>query len=59
VQIVVLKQLCRHNPDKCDPVLLGDRSIFHLRRVNQLWAVLIWDSPDARLGDDVAKPEKF
>jgi hypothetical protein len=57
VEIVVLKQTCWRDPARCDPVDSGDHYTYHLRRIGDRWAVLIWDTPDPR--HEKVKPEKF
>ena len=59
MHIVVLRQTCWRNPDRCDPVWNTNRKTFHLRRINDHWAVLIWTSPDQRYEKFEDKREKF
>jgi hypothetical protein len=57
VEIVVLKQYCRRNPDKCNRVSAADHLAYDLRRKGASWSVLMSHTPDPRL--EKIRPEKF
>jgi hypothetical protein len=56
-EIVLLQQICWPSPAGCDPMGDPDRFTYHLRRLGENWAVLVWDTPDPRFEE--VKPEEF